>query len=59
MKPSYFNAGCCCFNGGTITGLEIAGGSIRLVRWVVENGVSVREVAEEVSLLSLSDRITG
>lgn len=59
MKPAYFNAGCCCFNGGTITGLEIAGGYIRLVRWVTENGVPTRKVAEEESLLSLADRIRG
>lgn len=32
-KPCYFNTGCCCFSDGDITGLEIAGGEIRLVRW--------------------------
>jgi predicted phosphodiesterase len=58
MKPSYFNTGCCCFSGGTITGLEIAGGDIRLVRWVTENGIPVRKVAEEESLLTLAARIT-
>jgi hypothetical protein len=57
MKPSYFNAGCCCFDGGTITGLEITGGSVRLVRWVEEDGQSVRKVAEEISLLSLASKI--
>ena len=57
MKPSYFNTGCCCYDGGTITGLEIAGGSIRLVRWVEEEGKSVRKVAEESSLLSLAAKI--
>jgi hypothetical protein len=57
MKPSYFNAGCCCFEGGTITGLEFSGGYIRLVRWVTEHGVSIRKVAEEESLLSLAARI--
>ena len=57
MKPSYFNAGCCCFNGGTITGLEIAGGEIRLVRWVTENGQSVRKVAESHRLLDLARRV--
>ena len=59
MKPSYFNAGCCCFDGGTITGIEIAGGSIRLVRWVNENGVPIRKVAEEESLMLLAQRIMG
>jgi hypothetical protein len=57
MKPSYFNAGCCCFNGGTITGLEIAGGEIRLVRWVMEDGQSVRKVAETQHLLDLAERV--
>lgn len=32
-KPCYFNAGCCCFSDGDITGIEIARGQIRLVRW--------------------------
>src|SRR6185312_117769 len=33
MKPSYFNSGCCCFEDGTITGIEISGGFIRLIKW--------------------------
>jgi len=32
-KPCYFNTGCCCFSTGDITGIEIAQGQIRLVRW--------------------------
>jgi UDP-2,3-diacylglucosamine pyrophosphatase LpxH len=32
-KPSYFNSGCCAFLDGDVTGLEIADGEIRLVRW--------------------------
>ena len=32
-KPCYFNTGCCSFADGDITGLEIADGEIRLVRW--------------------------
>ncbi len=32
-KPSYFNTGCCAFLDGDITGLEIAEGEIRLIRW--------------------------
>jgi predicted phosphodiesterase len=31
--PAYFNTGCCSFRNGHITGIEIAGGEIRLVRW--------------------------
>ena len=32
-KPCYFNTGCCCYLDGDITGLELADGQIRLVRW--------------------------
>jgi hypothetical protein len=31
--PCYFNTGCCSFPDGDITGIEIAGGEMRLVRW--------------------------
>ncbi len=31
--PCYFNTGCCSFGDGDVTGLEIADGEIRLVRW--------------------------
>lgn len=50
VKPGYFNTGCCCFNDGDITGIEIAGGFIRLVKWHSENGISARWVLEEKSL---------
>lgn len=32
-KPTYFNSGCCCFNDGDITGIEIADEKIRLIKW--------------------------
>jgi UDP-2,3-diacylglucosamine pyrophosphatase LpxH len=32
-KPTYFNSGCCCFDDGDITGIEISDGKIRLVKW--------------------------
>ena len=31
--PSYFNTGCCRFSDGDITGIEISGHSICLVKW--------------------------
>jgi UDP-2,3-diacylglucosamine pyrophosphatase LpxH len=31
--PCYFNSGCCSFPDGDITGIEVADGEIRLVRW--------------------------
>lgn len=47
MKPSYFNTGCCCFSDGDITGIEIADGFIRLIKWSKEKN---REVLEETML---------
>jgi hypothetical protein len=35
-RSCYFNSGCCCFSNGDITGIELAGGEIRLVRWTTE-----------------------
>ncbi|QES89795.1 metallophosphoesterase [Rhizosphaericola mali] len=50
MKPSYFNTGCCCYSDGTITGIEIQEGKIRLVKWHYVDGVPTRTIAEEESL---------
>lgn len=33
MVPTYYNSGCCCFVDGDITGIEIAEGEIRLIKW--------------------------
>ncbi|WEK36550.1 MAG: metallophosphoesterase [Candidatus Pseudobacter hemicellulosilyticus] len=48
--PSYFNTGCCCFSDGDITGIEIADGFIRLVKWDVVDDGFVRLVLEESPL---------
>lgn len=53
IKPVYFNTGCCCFDDGDITGIEIADGSIRLVKWYDEDQLSKRIVLEEISLEEL------
>jgi hypothetical protein len=37
-KPCYFNTGCCSFSDGDLTGIEIAGGRIKLVRWPDDAG---------------------
>src|SRR5205085_8586724 len=42
LKPSYFNSGCCCYNDGDITGIEIASGKISLIKWHSENNSSAR-----------------
>jgi predicted phosphodiesterase len=57
MKPTYFNSGCCCFEDGTITGIEICDGMIRLVKWSLVNGNPERIVAEEESLKSLARKL--
>jgi hypothetical protein len=57
MKPTYFNSGCCCFDDGTITGLEIRDGFIRLIKWSLVNGKPERQVAEEEELKTLANRI--
>lgn len=50
MRPTYFNSGCCCFTDGDITGIEIADGSIRLIKWEMKDESSQREVLEERAL---------
>ena len=53
MQPYYFNSGCCCFVDGDITGIEIADGFIRLVKWEIIDKVSTRTLLEEMPLTSL------
>jgi predicted phosphodiesterase len=53
MKPSYFNSGCCCFSDGDITGIEIADGCIRLIKWSMVNEKPERIVLEEILLENL------
>lgn len=54
MKPSYFNTGCCCFSDGDITGIEIANGYIKLIKWSVVGGKSEKIELEKISLRSLT-----
>ncbi|MEP6675631.1 MAG: metallophosphoesterase [Ferruginibacter sp.] len=53
VKPSYFNSGCCCFNDGDITGIEIADEFIRLIKWHQEGLTSNKKVLEEKALVEL------
>lgn len=55
LRPSYFNSGCCCYSDGDITGIELQGDCIRLVKW---RGGS-RQVLEEAPLQELADQLTG
>jgi predicted phosphodiesterase len=55
-QPTYFNSGCCCFNDGDITGIEIADGKIRLVKWEYgQDKVQMpgRVLLEEANLVTL------
>ena len=53
VKPCYFNTGCCCFSDGDITGIEISGGFIRLVKWCMDHEIPTRKVPKaNVMLLS-------
>ncbi len=55
-KKNYFNTGCCCFDDGDITGIEISEGSIRLIKWEYDgNGASQRILLEEERISSLFD----
>ncbi len=49
-KPSYFNAGCCAFLDGDVTGLEFTNGEIRLVRWPDDKGAPKPKVLESAKL---------
>jgi len=48
--PCYFNTGCCSFEDGDITGIEISAGEIRLVRWPDDDGNPRSKVLESSRL---------
>lgn len=50
VKPTYFNTGCCCFEDGDITGIEIENDNIRLIKWKEEGGKIERTVLEQAPL---------
>jgi predicted phosphodiesterase len=50
-KPVYFNTGCCCFNDGDITGIEITFTEIALVKWHAASGQKI--VLETTELKNL------
>jgi hypothetical protein len=53
-QPRYFNSGCCCFNDGDITGIEIADGNISLVKWYYdEQHQSKKQVLQMDSLVNV------
>ena len=57
IKPTYFNTGCCCYDDGDITGIEIADGFIKLIKWEEINGKSTRAELEKISLSELAKQL--
>lgn len=49
-RPSYFNTGCCRFEDGDITGIELDDGQIRLIKWTKDGAEYTRLVLEETPL---------
>jgi predicted phosphodiesterase len=57
IKPTYFNTGCCCFDDGDITGIEIADGFIKLIKWEELEGKATRVELEKMSLDVLASQL--
>lgn len=57
VKPTYFNSGCCCFNDGDITGIEIDGDNISLVKWEETDGVIKKTVLEHAPLTYILEEL--
>lgn len=53
LKPTYFNTGCCCYNDGDITGIEIEEDCIRLIKWHSKEGAPKRMILEEAAFAEL------
>ena len=45
-RVCHFNTGCCCFYDGDVTGIEIANGEIKLIRWPDDEGVLRPKILE-------------
>jgi predicted phosphodiesterase len=58
LKPTYFNSGCCCFNDGDITGIEISEGNLRLIKWTSKGAGPKRVILEETPLSELMETIS-
>jgi len=49
-RPCYFNTGCCRFDDGDITGIELEDGELRLVKWGRQMGEIQRSELEKAPL---------
>ena len=52
-RGCYFNSGCGCFFNGDVTGIELADGEIRLVRWTVDSDDPGERVVEARDLATI------
>jgi UDP-2,3-diacylglucosamine pyrophosphatase LpxH len=57
--PCYFNTGCCSFGDGDVTGLEIAGGKIRLVRWPDDDDKPLLKELVPADLAGVLEQVRG
>lgn len=57
VKPTYFNTGCCCFDDGDITGIEIVDGMVKLIKWESKDENAVRIELETTTLESILGRL--
>jgi hypothetical protein len=56
-KPCYFNTGCCSYSDGDVTGIEISGGEIKLVRWPDDQGNPRAKILEQRNLKEIFESI--
>lgn len=56
-KRCYFNSGCCSFDDGDCTGIEIADGQVRLVRWPDDAGRPRKKVLRSANLSDVLNEV--
>jgi hypothetical protein len=57
--PCYFNTGCCSYGDGDVTGIEISGGRIRLVRWLDDEAAPMFKQLADESLRDILKAVEG
>jgi predicted phosphodiesterase len=57
--PCYFNTGCCSFGDGDVTGIEIADGMIKLVRWPADDGKLIAKELEKREIPKIFEQLNA
>jgi hypothetical protein len=57
--PCYYNTGCCSFGDGDVTGIEIASGKIRLIRWLNDDYKPLAKLLAEAQLTEVLNAVQG